>query len=218
MYQVLEHPNFPDCDLVVTYSQSRANKDKKDRERLLEKLNTKLESGHDKASVKKMISNSGYKKFTNVKEGSQVILNKKAIKEDEEWDGFHGIAVSRKSNLGVKEALNRYRSLWRVEEAFRVAKCTLETRPVFHWTPERIEGHVLICFMTLYVERFLELMLRRSGTPLTPDRIRYALSKVHTIHVENNKTGKRGKVDSSISEDANVIFSVLNITRQHQKT
>ena len=209
LYQVLEHPHFPDCDLIVTYSPSRANKDKKDRERLVEKLNSKLGKSQNKASIKKMISNSGYKKYTNVKEGSEVTLNEKAIDEDARWDGFHGIAVSKKTELTISEALSRYRDLWRVEESFRIAKHTLETSPMYHWTPRRIETHILICYITLCVERFLELMLRKAETPLTPDKIRYALSKIHTIYIENKKNGRKGKIDSSISEDAKNILEVI---------
>ena len=83
--------------------------------------------------MKNVISNGGYKKYTNVKSGSSLTLNEDAIKEDSEWDGFHGIAVSNSSGLTVEQALSRYRDLWHVEEAFRVAKSTLKTRPIFHW-------------------------------------------------------------------------------------
>jgi transposase len=110
---------------------------------LIEKLKKKLASSSDESSVKKVISNGGYKKFTNIKEGSLVTLNEKAIEEDAQWDGFHGIAVSNSAKLGIEEALSRYRDLWRVEEAFRIVKCTLKTRPIFHWVPHRIKSHIL---------------------------------------------------------------------------
>jgi hypothetical protein len=60
-----------------------------------------------------------------------ITLNEKAIEEDAKWDGFHGIAVSNSSKLTVERALSRYRDLYHVEEAFRVVKCTLKTRPIF---------------------------------------------------------------------------------------
>jgi hypothetical protein len=46
--------------------------------------------------------------------------------------------------------------------------------------------------MNLFLERFLELLLRKSGTPLTPDRIRYAHSLVHTTTFEDESTGRKG--------------------------
>ena len=89
-------------------------------------------------SVKKVISNNGYKKYTKIEKGSFITLNEEAIAQEALWDGFHGIAVSNDSELSISQALSRYRDLYHVEEAFRVVKCTLKTRPIFHRTPERI--------------------------------------------------------------------------------
>jgi transposase len=208
----MEHPQYPDTMLIATYSPSRAKKDRDDRERLISKLKNKLSDSSDEASIKKIISNGGYKKYTNIKEGSLLTINEKAIEEDAKWDGFHGIAVSNSAKLGVEQALARYRDLWHVEEAFRVAKCTLKTRPIFHWASHRIKSHVLLCFMNLFLERFLELLLRQNGFHLTPDRIRYALGGVHTTIFED-KAGKReGRMQSVLSPDAEKIFQTLGIS------
>ena len=165
----------------------------------------------DEMGIKKVISNSGYKKYTNVKEGSLLTINENAIENDAQWDGFHGIAVSNSAKLSVGQALARYRDLWHVEEAFRVAKCTLKSRPIFHWTPHRIKTHVLLCFMNLFLERFLELLLRKNNTELTPDRIRYALSQVHTIVFEDSSMKREGQMQSALPPDAEKIFQVLGI-------
>ncbi len=210
--RTMEHPQYTDTLLIATYSPSRAKKDKEDRDRLIEKLKKKLSSSSEETSIKNVISNGGYKKYTNIKEGSLLTLNEKAIEEDAKWDGFHGIAVSNSAKLSIEEALSRYRDLWHVEEAFRIAKCTLKTRPIFHWVPHRIRSHILLCFINLFIERFLELLLKQNGVPLTPDRIRYALSGVHTIDFEDSKSSKGGAMHSSLSEDARNIFNVLGIS------
>ena len=175
------HPQYENTLLISTYSPHRAKKDKEDRERLIKKLKEKLGNNSDETSIKKVISNNGYKKYTSIEEGSGLIFNQKAAEDEELWDGFHGIAVSNNAKLSVTDALSRYKELWRVEEAFRVAKCTIKTRPIFHWKPSRIKSHVLICFMNLFLERFLEMLLKQNSTPLTPDRIRQALIGVHTM-------------------------------------
>lgn len=211
--RIMEHPQYEKTTLIVTYSPSRAEKDRKDRERLLEKLQKKLE-GFDSSSVKKVMSNSGYKKYTNVKKGSGLTLNEKAIQEDTSWDGFHGIAVSNSANLSVTEALLRYKDLWHVEEAFRVAKSTLKTRPIFHWKPHRIKSHVLLCFMSLFLERFLELLLRKNFYFLTPDKIQQALASVHTVYFEDKNSRVEGKMESILSEDAKKIFKTLNLSQE----
>jgi transposase len=139
------------------------------------------------------------------------MLNQSAVNEDIAWDGFHGISVSKRANLTVKEALSRYADLWHVEETFRVTKTTLRTRPIFHWKPHRALSHVMICFITLFLERTLELFLRRKGTPLSPDRIRYALSQMHSIVVEDEESWRLGQIESEISEDAKAICAVLGL-------
>jgi transposase len=207
----MPHPQYEETLLISTYSPHRAKKDKEDRERLIEKLKEKLEHSSDEASVKKVISNSGYKKYTNVEKGSALTLNQKAVNEEALWDGFHGIAVSNNANLSVTNALSRYKELWRVEEAFRVAKCTLKTRPIFHWKPHRIRSHVLICFINLFFERLLELLLKQNNTPLTPDRIREALAGVHTMTFIDNQTQKEAQMLSTLSSDAEKIFRILNL-------
>lgn len=212
LVRTMKHPQYDDTLLIATYSPNRAKKDKKDRDRLIEKLKKKLSSSSDESSIKKIISNGGYKKFTNIKEGSLVTLNEKAIEEDAKWDGFHGIAVSNSAKLSIEEALSRYRDLWRVEEAFRIVKCTLKTRPIFHWAPHRIKSHILLCFINLFLERFLELLLKQNGVPLTPERIRCALSGIHTIDFEESKSNKKGTMHSALSEEARNIFDVLGLS------
>jgi transposase len=209
-FRTIEHPQYADTQLIVTYSPSRAKKDKEDRERLIDKLKQKLSDST--SSIKKVISNSGYKKYTNVKEGSLLMLNEQAIEEDAKWDGFHGLAVSNSAQLSVGQALARYRDLWQVEEAFRIAKCTLKTRPIFHWASHRIKTHVLLCFMNLFFERFLEWLLRKNNVDLTPDRIRHALAHVHTTIFEDRSTKREAKMQSILSLDAEKIFQVLGIS------
>ncbi len=98
-----------------------------------------------------------------------------------------------------------------MEETFRIAKCTLKTRPIFHWTHRRIKAHVLICFINLFLERFLELLLRQNNVALTPDRIRHALAQIHTIIFEKKTSKDEGRMQSALSSDAEKIFRVLEI-------
>jgi transposase len=211
-YRLLPHPQYSDTTLIATYSPSRAHKDREDRDRLLTKLRKKIDNSSEEAAIKNVISNGGYKKYTTIKTGSLITINEEAVQADALWDGFHGIAVANSAKLNPESALSRYRDLWHVEEAFRVAKSTLKTRPIFHWAPHRIEVHLLLCFMNLFLERFLELLLRMNGTSLTPDRIRYALSLVHTTTFEDKSTGREGMMRSTLTEDAQKIFQTLGVS------
>ncbi|GAB1415957.1 hypothetical protein MASR2M117_13630 [Paludibacter sp.] len=53
--------------------------------------------------------------------------------------------------------IDRYHELYKVEQAFRISKHDLQTRPIFHFKEEPIKLHILICFMALVISKHTEL-------------------------------------------------------------
>lgn len=205
----LDHPRYPNADLIVTWSKKRAAKDKSDRDRIMHRLESKLGKAPSSPKMKKLVTNNGYRNLVKIDGDGSWRINEAQAAKAASWDGFHAIAVSKDSKLSNVAALAQYKDLWRVEEAFRVGKSQLEIRPMFHWTPHRIHAHVLVCFIALFMERYLEQLLREAGKPLTPDRIRYALQRVHSIHFQDTASGRCGVMDSALPEDARAIFAAL---------
>src|SRR2546422_4129780 len=56
-----------------------------------------------------------------------------------------------------------YIQLQQAEAAFRTGKSDLSLRPVFHRKTERVEAHILVCFLTLALWRTLEMWMRGKG-------------------------------------------------------
>jgi transposase len=56
-----------------------------------------------------------------------------------------------------------YMQLSQAEDAFRIGKSDLSLRPVFHKKTERVEAHILVCFLTLALWRTLEMWMRGKG-------------------------------------------------------
>ena len=55
--------------------------------------------------------------------------------------------------LGDAETVRSYKSLARVERAFRCIKTVdLHVRPVYHWLEGRVRAHVLLCMLAYYLE------------------------------------------------------------------
>ena len=50
-----------------------------------------------------------------------------------------------------------YHSLWKIEESFRITKSYLDARPVYVQKKETIYGHFLICYLSLFLLRVLEI-------------------------------------------------------------
>jgi transposase len=56
-----------------------------------------------------------------------------------------------------------YMRLSQAEDAFRIGKTDLNLRPVFHHKTERVEAHILVCFLTLALWRALEMWMHGKG-------------------------------------------------------
>ena len=56
-----------------------------------------------------------------------------------------------------------YIQLCQAEEAFRISKSDLSLRPLFHQKTERVEAHILVCFLSLALWRTLEMWMRGKG-------------------------------------------------------
>lgn len=56
-----------------------------------------------------------------------------------------------------------YIQLSQAEDAFRISKSDLSLRPVFHQKTNRVEAHILVCFLTLALWRTLEMWMRGKG-------------------------------------------------------
>jgi DDE family transposase len=77
-----------------------------------------------------------------------------AIATEAALDGFYVLRTNVPAeHLGTADAVRAYKSLARVERAFRSLKTVdLELRPVFHWAAPRVRAHVLLCMLAYYLE------------------------------------------------------------------
>ena len=137
--------SHPEGRLIVTWSRERAHRDRQVREDLLAKLKARLAREDDPSSL---ISHKGFKRYLKVVTQGKVVINAKVIRQEESRDGLFGILTNvPKEGLPAPEILRRYKELWKIEDAFGEIKGILEARPMFHWTDQRIEGHMMICFL-----------------------------------------------------------------------
>jgi len=69
-------------------------------------------------------------------------------------DGLYVVRTSlSEATLGDVDAVRSYKSLARVERAFRCLKTVdLHVRPVYHWLEGRVRAHVFLCMLAYYLE------------------------------------------------------------------
>ena len=196
--------------LICTFSARRARKDAKDRERAVEKA-LQVISNNNKSAIS---GKRGYKRFVTDDrqetegENYHLELDEERISLESRFDGFYAVQCSDLS-LDPLRVIDNYHYLFKIEESFRILKSTMETRPIFLWTPAHVEGHFVSCFIAFLLERELELCLRRRVIDFSTERIKAALDKMEfsEIEIEGRKYFMKGKHNSLASR----IFAVLRI-------
>ncbi|MDA1101695.1 MAG: IS1634 family transposase [Proteobacteria bacterium] len=87
--------------------------------------------------------------------------DQEAIDAEARLDGFYVLRTSLSENrLTAERTVSTYKSLARVERAFRSLKALdLQVRPIFHWTSQRVRAHVFLCMLAYYLEWHLRQRL-----------------------------------------------------------
>ena len=197
--------------LVISYSRKRANKDKKDRKRLVDRIKKQMKNG--KVRVSDLISNTGTKKYLKMEsqKSQEATLDENKIAREEQWDGIYGVISNDQCKLSGNEVMERYRQLWQIEEAFRVNKHDLKMRPVYHWTPRRIKAHILICFMAYALVAFVRYQLHQKGVKMSFETIREELSYLQASLIKDKQTGTQFILPSKITSKQAAIYKALKI-------
>jgi len=154
---------YGDDRCIVTWSKSRADRDRKTRDDILAKIREKL--GKKSSRAKTFVTNSNYQKYLIIKDDATPVLNQQAIDEQARKDGFFGI-ITNVRNMPAKEIVFNYKQLWKIEDSFGELKGSLRSRPVFHWTDDRIIGHLVVCFLAYLCEAHMTKALRDQNDKL----------------------------------------------------
>jgi Transposase DDE domain len=100
--------------------------------------------------------------------------NEAKIAQEAALDGMYVVRTSVEENaLSASEAVERYKDLGAVEQAFRCLKTVdLKVRPIYHYLEGRVRAHVFLCMLAYYVEwhmrKALAPMLFGDETPREP--------------------------------------------------
>jgi len=90
---------------------------------------------------------------------------------------------SNVADWSPEELWRAYIQLTEAEEAFRIQKSDLRIRPVWHQKQERVEAHILVCFLTYVLWRTLGQMCRAAGLGDEPRKVFAALSELAVVDV-----------------------------------
>ncbi len=150
---------------IVFYSADYDSKAKADREPALLKARGLAQnpSKYNKATsygAAKYLKNLVFDPKTGeiITARQRPVFDEKKLREEERFDGYYAIVTSEWQKED-EEIIEIYRGLWLIEDAFKITKSDLGTRPVYLSRHDHIEAHFLICFVALVIARLLVLRL-----------------------------------------------------------
>ena len=180
--------------LICSYSSIRYRKDLYEMSKQIEKANHVISNP----------SKSKKLKFTKTN-GQKIELNEGLIDKTKKLLGIKGYYTNLEENIvDNKTIIDRYHELYKIEQAFRISKSDLETRPVFHFKEQPIKLHILICFIALVISKQIEL---KAGISIR--RFIDEAKKITDGHILNKMTDKVVTIKAAPTDKMNRITQQL---------
>jgi transposase len=182
--------------LICSFSNARYRKDKYEMEKQILKAQTIIKSPSRNTKAK-------FVKAHN----EELKLNEELIQKTTKLLGIKGYYTDlNEQELPTSKVIERYHELYKVEQAFRVAKSDLETRPIFHFKEDPIKLHLLICFLALVISKHIEIK-----TGMSIRRFNTEAKKVTDAKMLNKLIQKQMIVKGKLTETAEDLINKLNL-------
>lgn len=81
-------------------------------------------------------------------------VDESILKEEEKYNGLYGITTNLIND--TKTIIKVMNGRWEIEESFRILKDELDSGTVYLSREDRIKGHFITCFLSLFIYRYLE--------------------------------------------------------------
>jgi transposase len=192
--------------LIISYSEKRAQKDKFNRKRGLEKLNKLLRNGK---LTKANINNRGYNKYLKMEGDVRISIDKEKYEADALWDGLKGYLTN--TDLTKDEIIENYGHLWKIEQAFRISKHDLKVRPIYHRLQRRIEAHITINFVAYKVYKEIERQLKQNKSELSTEKVIEIAKTIYQIEIKNPHNGTKEKVNLILNDNQKYVVKLLGL-------
>ena len=137
----------------VNQKNKTANK-KKD----IEKIKTTKNQNDPKRFVKEIRTTDSGEVASNI----QYLVDKEIFDNEEKYNGLYGITTNLIND--TKTIVKIIKNKWEIEESFRIMKEEFDTGTVYLSREDRIKGHFITCFLSLFIYRRLEHLLNDKYT------------------------------------------------------
>jgi transposase len=104
----------------------------------------------------------------------------------DDWAALSEGAYLLRSNIGDwsdQQLWKAYIQLTQAEAAFRIQKDQLKVRPIWHQHAERVQAHILVCFLAFVLWKSLEMWQQRAGLGNSPRTVLEELARIQSHDV-----------------------------------
>jgi transposase len=198
---------------VVFWSEKYARKARTEREETIKKALDIIANPqkHNKGTVHgaaAYIKNITFDKKTgeiHEEPGKKLLFDEKKAEEDAKYDGYYCIITSE-LEMPNQRVIEIYRGLSDIEDNFKVSKSDLDIRPVHVSREDRINAHVLTCFISLVIVRLIQ---KKTDYKFTPEQIITCLNNISCSleHTNLYMFDYRSNISNCIGEAFNIDFT-----------
>ena len=104
----------------------------------------------------------------------------------DEWAALSEGAYVLRSNIDDwrdEQLWKAYIQLTQVEAAFRIHKDQLHVRPIWHQRADRVQAHILVCFLAFVLWKCLEMWQQRAGLGSSPRTVLDEIARIQSHDV-----------------------------------
>jgi transposase len=104
----------------------------------------------------------------------------------DDWAALSEGAYLLRSNItdwSDQQLWKAYIQLTQAEAAFRIHKDQLKVRPIWHQREDRVQAHILVCFLAFVLWKSLEMWQQRAGLGKSPRTILEELARIQSHDV-----------------------------------
>jgi transposase len=187
---------------VLCLNPEEADRQRRHRDQVLAEIDEELAAlrqradDHPKAACA-LLASRRYGRYLETDYLGRPKLDAAKVKAAQKFDGKF-VVITNDDTLSAEDVALGYKGAWIIESCFRGMKQTgLQVRPMFHWTPRRIEAHVRLCVLALQMQRAAEIRCRQPWS-----QIAHALAALKAIRytVEKRTIVQRTKIPPPLAE------------------
>lgn len=144
---------------IVSYNPSLAQKQKAEIMKMVDKAANY--TTYKKMTREELGDSAKYVRIISADKNGKTVkpvieINQAKIDEDLKYAGYN-LLVTSELDMSPLQVYQTYHNLWKIEESFRITKSYLDARPVYVQKKETIYGHFLICYLSLFLLRVMEI-------------------------------------------------------------